>query len=379
MASLPYSRVVNVSLTRKDSFPTIAGFGTILVLTSKEIAGKLDATKRTRSYGSIDDVATDFDVADDFYKQALVAFAQNPRPLTLKAGFYDDTGIDETELAAELLAISAFDDDFYWVIIPAAMRDAVYLSALTSWIAARPKQAIIDTNLAALKTASTATGYVVSLKNLTERISTFYHSDATQYPAIALAAVLSSKNFDNPNTAYTAKFQKLLGVPAAELNSTEVQAVTGFTPGTGQAVTTGHLCNTLINIGGQIFVVEGSTMTPNLFIDQIHASDWIVARTNEAILAVYLNNDRIPFSDLGLDQIASGPKDVMEVAKRAGIVKREVNDLTGEYEQNIRINIPAISTLTDAQVASRVAPAITLQFKYAGAVHYSTIKFIMEF
>jgi hypothetical protein len=60
MAKLPYSRVVNVSVSRNDNFPTRRGFGTQLILTHTAVAGKVDATTRTKLYASIDEVAADY-------------------------------------------------------------------------------------------------------------------------------------------------------------------------------------------------------------------------------------------------------------------------------------------------------------------------------
>ena len=42
MAKLPYSRVVNVNLTRSDAFPSRRGFGIPLILTTTAVAGILD-------------------------------------------------------------------------------------------------------------------------------------------------------------------------------------------------------------------------------------------------------------------------------------------------------------------------------------------------
>ena len=80
MAILPYNRVVNVTLSRNDAFPSRRGFGTELILTTVAVTGKVDATHRTKLYASIDEVAADFATTADAYKAALSAFSQNPRP-----------------------------------------------------------------------------------------------------------------------------------------------------------------------------------------------------------------------------------------------------------------------------------------------------------
>ena len=60
MARLPISRVVDVSLTRQDRFATRRGFGVPLLITTSTVSGQVDATVRTKLYGSIEEVAADW-------------------------------------------------------------------------------------------------------------------------------------------------------------------------------------------------------------------------------------------------------------------------------------------------------------------------------
>ena len=84
MAVIPYTRVVNVSLTRNDAFPSRRGFGTQLIITTESVASKVDTTKRTKVYASIEEVAADWASSTSAYKAALSAFSQNPRPSQIK-------------------------------------------------------------------------------------------------------------------------------------------------------------------------------------------------------------------------------------------------------------------------------------------------------
>ena len=81
MAKLPYSRVVNVTLSRAEAFPARRGFGVALLLSTVSVVGKLDATNRTKVYGSIEEVAVDHATSTEVYKAAEAAFSQNPRPM----------------------------------------------------------------------------------------------------------------------------------------------------------------------------------------------------------------------------------------------------------------------------------------------------------
>lgn len=380
MAKLPYSRVVNVNLTRSDAFPSRRGFGIPLILTTTAVAGILDATHRTKVYGTIEEVAADHIASTEVYKAAEAAFSQNPRPLQIKVGFATFVPADGTaaELKTQLDAIVASDADWYWLTILPAMRDKASLDGLVEWVEAQPKLAIIDSNAVAMQAVETTT---IAGRNKGEfvRTAVFYHDDATEYPGIALAAVLGTRNFDQADSAYTAKFKKLQGIGPVNLGSAAVQAITGFVPALGQSIAAGNMANTYIDIGGQFFVVEGSTLTPNVFIDEIHATDWIIARTEEETLGILLNNDRIPYTDAGMETLASGARTVMRMADRAGLVANDLDPSTGLYAPAVVFTIPSVFDVPESQRKSRVAPEIQIDFRYAGAVHYTTINYRMRF
>lgn len=379
MAKLPYSRVVNVTLTRNDAFPSRRGFGVPLLLTNVEVAGILDATNRTKVYGTMDEVAVDHAAGTEVYEALEAAFSQNPRPMQIKVG-YVLVDVDPTaaELKTQLDAILAYDADWYWIGIVAAMRDQAYLDGLVEWVEAKNKFALIDSNDATTENPAVATSIAGRHKGTVERTAVFYHTDDTEYPGFALAALLGTRNFDQAESAYTAKFKRLLGVTPVDLGSAAVQAITGFTPALGQSETAGHMANTYIDIGGRDFVVEGSTLTPNVFIDEVHATDWIIARTEEETLGILLNNDRIPYTDAGMETLASGARTVMRMADRAGLIANDL-DAEGNYSPAVEFTIPSVFDVPESQRKARIAPEIAITFRYAGAVHYTTINYRLTF
>lgn len=381
MSKLPYSRVVNVTLSRNDAFPSRRGFGVPLFLSTVAVAGKVDATIRTKVYGSLEEVVVDWVTTTDAYKAANEAFAQNPRPMQIKIGYVDVSGVDfdKDDLKAQLELLYAFDPDWYWVGVDSVMRDKAYTDGLVEWIEAKSKLAIIDSNAAGHEDPSNTTVISARLKGTVERTAVFYHTNAAEWPAFALAASLGTRNFDDANSAYTAKFKRLNGVAPINKPTAAVQAITGFTPALGQSLVAGHMANTFIDIGGQFFVAEGSTLRPNVFIDEIHATDWIIARTEEEALGILLNNDRIPFTDAGMEQLASAARTVMRQATRAGLVAEDLNPLTGLYEPAVVITVPSVFDVPESQRKARIAPAIAVRFRYAGAVHYTTINYTMTF
>lgn len=384
MAKLPYSRVVNVTLSRNDNFPTRRGFGTQLILTHTSVAGQVDATKRTKLYASLAEVAADYPSNTTVYAAALSAFSQNPRPVRLKVGFVAvpagaDDAAKKANFIEELETLAGYDNGWYMVTIDKNMRDQAWLDGLVEWVEAQPKIAMIDSNDDGHEDPADTTNISARHKGTVERTAVFYHTDPDEYQAASYAAYMSTRVFDDADSAYTMKFKKAPGVSPVNLGSATVTAITGFVEGIGISLTAGHCANTTVDIGEEFLLVEGGTLTPDVFIDEIHATDWIIARTEEAVLAMKLNNARIPFTDQGMQQLASNPRNVMALGVRAGIVASDQNPTTGEYEPAYTVTVPSIFDVPESQRKSRIAPAMPVRFRYSSAVHYTTINYTMSF
>lgn len=129
MPRLPYTRVVEVSLTRQDRFATATGFSVALLVQPLAVAGLVDAAVRTRVYGDITEVAVDFPADTEAYKAASFFFMQNPRPRQLKIGYRNSAN----PIASELDAIYEYDPDFYWLGFTSEIRDTAAQRAAADW------------------------------------------------------------------------------------------------------------------------------------------------------------------------------------------------------------------------------------------------------
>jgi hypothetical protein len=386
MAKLPISRFVDVNLTREDRFPTIEGFGIALLLTSQTVADILDADNLTRTYGSMAEVAADFDAGDEFYQAALLAFSQNPAPLQIKAGWYSATALDgAADAAAEkaviadaLDAIEEADDGWYFIDVESDLRDTPAADAIIEWVEARRKQAVLTSNDDGHETVSDTTNISARHKGDYERSNVFYHTDAAKHAGFAYAAKLGTFNFDEEGAAYTGKFKRLNGLDSINKGSAVVQAITGEVPGLGQNTDAGHNANTYVDTKGVNLVVAGSTLTPNVFTDEIHAGDWLSARMEEEVFAALLNNKRIAMDPNGMRILAGAAEAVMVRARRAGIVA-DYEDENGEFVPAFTVTPGDVDAISAAQRKARIAPAVQVVFRYAGAVHFATINITMRF
>lgn len=374
MANLPYTRVVNVNLTRLDNFPSRRGFGVPLILSSvvSDVTTDVAAATPVKTYGTMQEVAADWGVATEAYKIANTIFSQNPTPLQIKIGYCDSTAA-----TAGMDLIEAYDDGWYSLVTEAAFKTAALGNELATWIEARAKILLLLSDDANIENAADATNVAAVLKaaNFT-RSAVFYVTDMDDHLHAATAAYMATRNFDDANSAYTMKFKEFAGIPTLDRGSAVVQAITGFVPGTGLDGAQGHFANCYVNIGGAQFLVEGS-MADGGFLDEMHFQDWIVARTQEELLGIFTTNASIPYTDVGINTLVQGVQAVMGRAKAAGLVApyANANGDTVDWE----LTVPRVSTVAASQRRQRIAPAIQATFRYAGAVHYATVSYEMRF
>lgn len=379
VAKLPASRVVDVTLTRADRFPSRRGFQVQLILTP-DTTGPLDATTRTKVYGTIEEVAVDYASTTSPYLAALSAFSQNPRPRQIKLGWYDGVGV--ATITDELDAIYAFDSDWYWMTHDAALRDdATDIPLIMAWAEAKKIQFLSDTNDVDTENAADATSITALGKAQGyDRSATFYHTDAAEYGAAALYGYTATRDFDRPNTAYTAKFKYLRGVAPLNIASAGVQAVTGFVPSLGLQDAAGQFANTYVDINGARMVVEGN-MLSKAFIDEIHASDWIVARLQEEMIGAFTTNDRIAMDDgpRGMEIPVAAVEGVFNRAAIAGLIADVFDADSGEFLPAYVVTPQSVEAIPASQRRNRILPDIAATFRYAGAGHYASVNVLMQF
>ena len=330
MASLPYTRVVNVTLTRQDNFPTIAGFGIPLIfspIVSDVTAGAVDATTFTKVYGSLEEVAVDWGTATAAYITAQDIFQQDITPAQIKIGY-----VDPTAITAGLNLLQQFDDAWFWGL-PASAAAAAWhdvaadMTEFMDWFEAQDKiLGILSTDANTENVADTTSVAYVAQNGNYANTFVAYHDDATEATSLhAVAAAYGAiRNFDDANSRYTLKFKNFNGVAVVGKGSAVIQAVTGFVPGTGLDATQGRYANTYVDIGGADFFTEG-TMADGGFIDEKHFEYWIIARVQEEVLGLFLNNASVPYTDIGFDMVAQAVQAVLSRALTAGTITPYTN------------------------------------------------------
>jgi len=383
MGILPANRVVDVTLTKLDRFATRRGFGVPLILTSDVATDSpVDDTTRTKVYGSMDEVADDWSDTSEAYRAAQAMFAQNPRPLQVKVGFVDpgvlDTPTPSPTITAELDAVYNYDRGWYWLTFTNEFRDLALLDDVMDWVETKPVLFIMDSNDLLTESPSDTTSVAARNKGRVTRTAIFYGREADEYPAAALIAVASRFNFDQRDSAYTAKFKRLNIITLANITSAVDQAATGFIPAIGLDATAGHFANVYVNQGGLGMVKEG-TMLDGGFIDELHFSDWLIARTEEELISTLAQSQRIPYTNPGIQQLVAAVEGVLNRAFIAGAIAEVDDPETGDISPAYEINVERVEDIPASQRRQRIAPVIDARFRYAGAVHYAACRFTLTF
>lgn len=373
--TLPNSRLVAVNLSAPPPLIGRVGFGGIAILTATAKAGKVDAANRTRLYSDINEVAADWDAADDFYRAAKSAFDGKFQPTLVKAAFYDETAATTAEtMASELDAITAYDDDWFWAIPGATMRaNDGLLDGLVDWIEARAKLALIDSNDSLMTDPADATNVAARHKGNVRNTVVIYSPHAGEEQAAGLAAYMASRNFDFRESGFSALAKNIAGAKLAKLPSADVTAITGMIVGQGQSITAGHCANVLIDQAGYRTLVHGSTLTPNLSIAQVYFEHWMRARLIEGITRLSAESDIVPYSNEGFTMLGNRARETFEAGVRAGLIADAEDPETGEYLERYIVTDPRLEDSTGAMRQAGIAPVMRCAFRFLRSVQFISI------
>ena len=147
----------------------------------------------------------------------------------------------------------------------------------------------------------------------------------------------------------TWKFKTLKGVTVDDLTSTE------------KANLEANNVNYYTPIGGQSIMQQG-VCSSGEFIDIMRGTDWIHARIEENVYAALVNQDKIPFTNAGIDVIKSKIKQILLKAVGLGI-------LVDEPARPLKVSAPDITLISANDKTTRLLQNVTFEGFYAGAIH----------
>ena len=294
-----------------------------------------EAVKDTIKVYSSDDltaVAVDFPVTTAEYKTAVKMLAQDVHPdLFYIYSITRSATPTPTDLSVGLLAaVTALEEahynPFYFVLLTEHEEVAGDLEELADTVSARIN-ILVTSNKAGLTASEIIT---VSQDINSDRVVMLAHTDpdgervdagATGYWAgMPVGAItLDTKPFNN--------------ISAADWNSGDIAAFLAKEAVAGACISYVYQ--------GEVPVTVGSWTTNGTYADLRRCKDWLVAKMEEALFGLKLQNPKIPQTDHGRHMVQHCLEGVLNRAASMGIVQQRAG--VGRWE----IDIPTLQWLAD--------------------------------
>jgi hypothetical protein len=110
----------------------------------------------------------------------------------------------------------------------------------------------------------------------------------------------------------------------------------------------------------------GTTMgSGGEYMDVINGSDWLAARIQERVYALLIQNDKLPFTDAGIQAV----RGEILAQLQQGIAR---NFIAADPEPTC--TVPRASEVAAADKSSRTLNDVTFRATLAGAIHKTTIE-----
>jgi len=354
---LPFSMVVDATITKNTNFPAKKSFQTLLILTISDDTTQREKVWEFSSYAEAVEANATAEVKDILE----VVFGQEVVPSFVKVAY-----VDVAELPVnELNRISAIDSNFVFL----AVADSVISSDIqkgkdiAAWGGANNKiVGLVDMSVNALDVDASSLTAAIKDMNYGRAFAVYASNDDEKNSMFGLMSYLATRNFDNRGSFYTAKFKTFNAVQATELTTAEYKGLTGFVSGQGVDETVGNLGNVFTYIGDRTIFAEGVTASGEL-ISVEHAMLWLKYTIEYEIMNIFTNNPVVPYSDAGIGQLASAVQLALDLAEEAGIL------VEGEYS----VSAAKALDVPESKRANHISPPIQWSGRLTGAIHYGAI------
>lgn len=339
------NNIVTVNITRQTTSVAVASFNVPLILSTFATSKTTTTFTRARSYGSLPELVADgWATTDAVYKIAQAIFLQNPCVSRVVVGRADS---EDATVAASMTAIFNEDHSWYGVVVDQAM--SANFAGVAAWVEAARRFAVLWTTDPNTPDGTTSTDLASTLKTANyDRSAVIYREAFT--------------DVDYPDASWMGE-----GFPFEPGSSTwAYKTLKGVKPGTVTDATETALknknCNYYTEVGGVNITQEGKVASGE-FIDIIIGTDWIEARIREEVYGAFVNNRKVPYSDVGIGMIKGLVKGVLFRAAGMGILQ----------EDSIEVTAPKFADIPQADKIARKLPNVKFRALYQGAIQKTEI------
>ena len=159
----------------------------------------------------------------------------------------------------------------------------------------------------------------------------------------------------------TWQFKSIPGLAEQRLTSSEISAMeennTGY-----YAALFGNECS------------MGGRMCDGEYIDTVRFKDWLVENIARKIVALFVANAKVPYTDDGISQVQAQIIKALEEGREAGGIADDEIQSDGSTLRGYTVTVPKASDLTSEQRQKRVLEGVTFTARLSGAIHKTVIR-----
>lgn len=248
-----------------------------------------------------------------------------------------DPGIED-----DLNAIRAYDEDWYGLVVDTTAADEIIAAA--NW-AETQTVIFFPTTLDADCTGAGTTDLLSQLKAaaITRTVTLWHHRAAEQWGGAAWLGKMLPKA---PGAANWAN-KSLALVDVSPLDDTA----------RGNLKTKNG--NYYVAIKGVGFTLDGRAASGR-YVDITQGVDWFDARLTERVVALLANNDKVPYTDKGI-QLVRGQVDAQ--------ILEAITATVADGDQDWWTSAPAVADVASADKIARILRNVRFQFVLQGAIN----------
>ena len=245
-------------------------------------------------------------------------------------------------IATDLAAIQAYDKNWYGLALDS--NSEAEIEAAAAWVESNKKLMVCNSSDYGCEDSGSTTDVMADIKASAYARTGVLYSRA-QLLSYSGAAWMAKQFPQNPGSD-TWKFRTLAGV-------------------TVDTISAGSRANVLAKNGNTYTDTSGINITENgvsgsgEFLDITRFVDWLRAEIQFRVFSALVNNSKIPYTDAGVDLIASIISGALDLGvSRGGLVKGTTS-----------VSFPAVADIDSANRATRLLSDGQFAGRLAGAIH----------
>ena len=254
-------------------------------------------------------------------------------------------------IAETMAACVAYDSDFYGVALTSRV-DADIL-AMAAWAEANGKLYGTCVSGSDVLDGSDNTDIASQLMlNNYFRTFSFYHTDAEDYPEVAVM----SRCFTVTPGGETWALKQLAGVKVDALTETEYNVLKAKNVNTFE-----RFRNLSLTQNGKVAAGE--------WIDVIRFRDFLEEEIKVNVVNAMINRNKVPYTDAGIAIIEAAIRQALARGQATGGIAPTEYDENGNENLGYTVTVPLAATISPNQKASRILEDVQFTARLAGAIH----------